>query len=146
MTLFTGEGTDDLWKTEWQKRNPGQKWEEPDNDRHIPLERLFAQESFEDLKADMVSPTLLVNLPPEVVQYKDDIRRFVDAMVYKLRKNAHKGRWEGMTMETGLNLLREEVKELEQALDEKNTFEICTEAADVANFALILSAMAIDHG
>jgi NTP pyrophosphatase (non-canonical NTP hydrolase) len=68
-----------------------------------------------------------------------------DAMIYKLRKNAHKGKWEHGRTGEYMNRLREEVVELANAIEEgKNTVEIILEAADVANMALILCAMAID--
>ena len=67
-----------------------------------------------------------------------------DAMIYKLRKNAHKGKWDhGRTAEYVAHL-REEVTELANAVEDRNTVEMILEAADVANMALILCAMAID--
>lgn len=79
-------------------------------------------------------------------QYEDDIRRFVDAMRYKLRKNAHKGRWEDTDLDEALNLLRKEVEELHGAIIGGNMIEILLEAADIANFAMIVSAIAIERG
>jgi len=67
-----------------------------------------------------------------------------DAMIYKLRKNSHKGRWEHARTAEYMAKLREEVVELSNAVEERNTVEIVLEAADVANMALILCAMAID--
>jgi hypothetical protein len=83
-------------------------------------------------------------VPPEVEQYAPDILRFVDAMVYKLGIKAHKGKWENMPIERALELLRGEEKELTEAVARGNMVEIMLEAADVANFALIASAIAMD--
>jgi NTP pyrophosphatase (non-canonical NTP hydrolase) len=88
---------------------------------------------------------LTIRIPPELRAYENDMRRMFDAMIYKLRKNAHKGKWEHGRTNEYMNRLREEVVELGNAIEEgKNTVEIVLEAADVANMALILCAMAID--
>lgn len=77
--------------------------------------------------------------------YEHDIRRFVDAMKYKLRKNAHKGRWENIDHDAALALLEKEVDELREALREGNMVEIMLEAADVANFAMMIAVMSIER-
>lgn len=79
-------------------------------------------------------------------KYSHDIRRFVDAMVYKLNRNSKKGRWEGGRIQEYLEKLREEVLELSEGVQQRNTIDIILEAADVANFALIISSMAMDGG
>ena len=81
--------------------------------------------------------------PPD---YTDDFRRFVDAMKYKMRRNAHKGRWEDIGLIEAQILLNKEVEELKEAIRDGNMVEILLEAADVANFAMIVSAIAIDKG
>ena len=85
-----------------------------------------------------------VAIPPEVAQYAPDIQRFVDAMVYKLGVKSHKGKWENMTSGVAHELLQKEVVELTEAIERGNMVEIMLEAADVANFALIASAIAMD--
>ena len=85
-----------------------------------------------------------VAIPPEVAQYAPDIQRFVDAMVYKLGVKSHKGKWENMTIGVAHELLQKEVVELTEAIERGNMVEIMLEAADVANFALIASAIAMD--
>lgn len=79
-------------------------------------------------------------------RFGEDLRRFIDAMVYKLRKNNHKGRWEELDLRATLSLLRKEVDELEDAIKDGNRIEIELEAADVANFAMMVSAIAIERG
>lgn len=96
-------------------------------------------------KTDEAAPLSFV-LPPEVEAYRDDLRRFVDAMIYKLRRNAHKGRWEDVDMTRGFMLLRGEVDELEGAVAEGNSTEIVLEGADVANFAMIMASIATERG
>lgn len=93
-----------------------------------------------------MAKTLTVRLPPEVEQYADDIRRFVHAMVYKLKVHHKKGRWEKLTIADVLPLLEGEVAELKEAVDGGNLIEILTEAADVANFAMIVAAIATERG
>lgn len=93
-----------------------------------------------------VARSLVVNLPDEVAPYADDLRRFVDAMVYKLKVHHKKGRWEDKSVEEYMPLLEGEVKELKEAVEGGNMVEILTEAADCANMALIVSAIAIERG
>lgn len=87
-----------------------------------------------------------INLPRELDGYEDDLRRFFDAMVFKLRKNAQKGKWNDYTLEQAVELLDVEVLELRRAVNMDNCVEITLEAADVANFALIISAIGIERG
>jgi hypothetical protein len=95
------------------------------------------------------SPTLrfVVDLPIEVQPYSQDIRRFIDAMVYKLAKNAHKGRWEDLNVQQAFARLEDEVLELENAIkDGGNMIEVMLEAADVGNFALMVAAIIMERG
>lgn len=85
-------------------------------------------------------------LPPEVEQYEHDIRRFVDAMVYKLKVHSKKGRWEDLPATAALELLAGEVTELTKAMVEGNMVETMLEAADVANYALIIASIAVERG
>lgn len=96
-----------------------------------------------------VSPSFnfIVSLKGDMAQYGPDIRRFVEAMIYKLQKNAHKGRWEDLDIAKAYDLLTGEVKELEQAIsDGGNMIELMLESADVANFALMVAAIAMERG
>lgn len=88
----------------------------------------------------------MVHIPPTLDSYEQDLRRFVDAMRYKLRRNAHKGRWEDMSIDEEFNLLRKEVEELRDAVRDGNMVEILLEAADVANFAMIVASICIERG
>lgn len=89
---------------------------------------------------------LTISLPPEVEQYEHDIRRFVDAMVYKLKVHSAKGRWEDLSLQDSLPLLLGEVEELREAIEGGNMVEILLEAADTANFALIIASTSVERG
>lgn len=99
----------------------------------------------EKAASDLPGGGFLVKLPPEVMPYRDDIRRFVDAMIFKLAKNAHKGRWEDTSSREAFSLLEKEVQELRDELG-GNMVAVLLEAADVANFAMIVGAIAIERG
>lgn len=93
-----------------------------------------------------LKPSLLVKIPPEVEPYREDIRRFVDAMIYKLKVHHRKGRWEGKTVAEYIPLLQGEVEELKEAVEGGNMVEIITEGADVANMAMIIASIATERG
>jgi NTP pyrophosphatase (non-canonical NTP hydrolase) len=87
---------------------------------------------------------LEVRIPPELSGYGPSLKRFFDAMVFKLRRNAHKGRWEDVLLASAIQGLERERLELEQAVIHGNTSEILMEAADVANQALIAAEIALE--
>ena len=79
-----------------------------------------------------------------------EVKRFAEAMIEKLNepKNLEKGGWKNCKLEYLLNRLRQEVEELEAELNRPigcypNSFvhanEIKKEAADVANFAMMIA-------
>lgn len=84
--------------------------------------------------------------PPREVDCEKEIKQLVDAMRYKLKKNNHKGKWEEMTLIKAIELLKEEVKELEEAASRDSDIEIILEAADVSNFAMIVANLAMKRG
>jgi len=67
-------------------------------------------------------------------------------MLVKLKKNAHKGRWEDVNLGDAFYLMQKEVEELSKAMEGGNTIEIILEAADIANFAMILSSIKVERG
>lgn len=89
---------------------------------------------------------LKFHIPPELESAVPEIRRFIDAMLFKLRKNAHKGKWDNMHPDIARQRMSDELHELDQAFKENNSVEILLEAADVANFCLILSNIMILQG
>jgi hypothetical protein len=89
---------------------------------------------------------LRVPVPPELVRIgaAPCLQRFFDAMIYKLRRNAHKGRWETLPLDKAFKDLRGEVEELDETIRSGSTAEILMEGADVANEALIVSEIALE--
>jgi len=78
--------------------------------------------------------------------------RFAAAMEEKLTENDAKGGWQGCTLKWLLNRLRQETSELSNALDRaskstkaKDADAVLSEAADVANFAMMLAENARDQ-
>lgn len=72
---------------------------------------------------------------------RHEVQVFAAAMERKLRENDYKGGWRHMAPKWLLKRLRQEVKELERRLAEKTAKpkEIASEAADVANFAMMIA-------
>ncbi len=87
---------------------------------------------------------LQVFVPTELDPIRADLQRFFDAMVFKLRANAHKGRWADLTVRQCLPKLKDEVKELGIAIKEGSSSEILMEAADVANWGMITANVALE--
>ncbi len=67
------------------------------------------------------------------------VDRFTRWMRLKLRMHAEKGHWSLCSQEYLMKRLREEVEELQEALDRNDLRGTCEEAADVSNFAMMLS-------
>lgn len=84
-------------------------------------------------------------MPAYKGEFEDVLRPFVDAMRHKLASNKYKGKrnWEDDSPETLLKRLKEEIDELEEAIKGGNQIEILLEAADVGNFAMMVSNVAI---
>jgi hypothetical protein len=77
-------------------------------------------------------------------------QRYVDAfaklMVEKLEKNAHKGEWENISNEYLFEMLNVELVELHEAVyhrENHSVDQVLREAADVANFALMIASNAL---
>lgn len=91
--------------------------------------------------------SFVTTLRGDMAKYGPDIRRFIDAMVFKLEKNVHKGRWDDLTIEQAFQLLKREVAELDvEVMGDRNMVRTMLEAADVANFALIVAAIVMERG
>ena len=70
----------------------------------------------------------------------DSLASFVQVMEEKLRANAHKGGWRACTMGYLLRRLGEETAELRRAIKAgKPRAEVVREAADVANFCMMIA-------
>lgn len=88
--------------------------------------------------------SLSIRIPPELKGYGPEMAKFLDAMVFKLRRNAHKGKWETVPMALALERLDDEMGELRSAVVNGSTMEILMEAADVANMALIVANISLE--
>jgi NTP pyrophosphatase (non-canonical NTP hydrolase) len=84
---------------------------------------------------------IIVEMPPGIEQYNADVTQFVHEMLMKLHYHRHKGHWKDIDIFKALNLLHGEVNELEEAIRNNDYAEVHKEAADVANYALILSSV-----
>ena len=71
---------------------------------------------------------------------RESVYHFAMAMEAELKKNDHKGGWDGESVDWLLKRLDQEVIELKDAIRlGKNPSEVGEEAADVANFAMMIS-------
>ena len=70
---------------------------------------------------------------------RKEVEIFSLCMEEKLRRNDHKGGWEGVGQHTLFDRLRAEVDELEQALANEPDVNVMYEAADIANFAMMIA-------
>lgn len=89
-------------------------------------------------------PILKLYLDPRIDDLTPRLKLFFEAMLYKLARNVHKGRWEDLNLQTSVARLKGETHELVAAIDSGNSVEILMEAADVANFAMIVADIATD--
>lgn len=74
------------------------------------------------------------------------VAAFSKVMISKLHENDHKGTWQDASVEWLLDRLRDEMDELKEALETRikwgtrpNIAWVCREAADVANYAMMIS-------
>ncbi len=83
---------------------------------------------------------ITLNVPDSLAPYAEDIGYFVETMCRKLHTNRHKG-FEKIpgSINNLLNGLRGEVSEIEEAIENESQFDVALEAADVANFSLLLA-------
>lgn len=73
---------------------------------------------------------------------RPEVEWFADAMERKLRDNDHKRHWRGMTMQYLSMRLTQERKELYAAIASGDAAKVLDEAADVANFAMMVADLA----
>lgn len=78
-----------------------------------------------------------VHLPDEVAHYEPELRKFFELMVQKMYVNRHKGFGEGVDLSTFLGLIKGELDELTNAIDNEGQFQALVECADVANLAAL---------
>jgi NTP pyrophosphatase (non-canonical NTP hydrolase) len=83
------------------------------------------------------------NMTTTTLEYEHELKVFVDGMRLKMHKNRHKGRWENLDLQQTLQLLRGEIDELEEAINNNNEVEILLESCDVGVYALIVANIAM---
>lgn len=64
---------------------------------------------------------------------------FAGYMQAKLRDNSHKAHWSTVSQQWLLNRCMDEIRELQEALKSGRAYDIVSEAADVANFAMMIA-------
>jgi hypothetical protein len=84
-----------------------------------------------------------VHLPEEIAHHEPDLRFFFDLMVRKLHVNRHKGYAEGCTISEMVERARQELDELQKAVENESQFNVALEAVDVANFAFLAALVAL---
>lgn len=75
-----------------------------------------------------------------------EIKYFARTMEDRLQANDHKGGWKECSLRWLLQRLREETKELQTAMREDAPEWIRKEAADVANFAMMIADNSMRSG
>ncbi len=87
--------------------------------------------------------TAYTTIKEEYAVPRKEIRVFADYMEHKIRMNEKKGHWSKRSHEENFKLLMGEVKELEDEVvkppDKRNHLDIMMEAADVANYAMMIA-------
>ncbi len=96
------------------------------------------QLTYRALGRKFIDPILL---PKGTEEYAEDITFFVGLMLEKLHKHRHKGHWDRINIKEALIQLEEEVVELKEAIRLGDSYETYREAADVANFAMIIASV-----
>ena len=83
-------------------------------------------------------------------RWRPEVVWFADAMERKLRENDHKRHWTGMGMQYLSMRLTQERKELYAAIASGDPTLVLDEAADIANFAMMVADVArrstVPHG
>lgn len=106
----------------------------------VPSETL---EFIKDAALEELQKCEAKNLPIFGVTCRTSVDWFARNMELKLRENDHKGGWGKCEHSWLLDRLKQEVAELEKALDQVDNQEnVIREAADVANFALMIADLA----
>ena len=76
-------------------------------------------------------------------EYDHELKQYFDGIKYKLHVNRHKGKWENKTIEEMFELLRGEVRELEDEIKGGNQIATILEACDVGAMAMIIANVAM---
>ena len=96
------------------------------------------------MSLDKIKKLLAIPSQGEVYGLRDELAWFANKMESVLRCNDHKRHWTGMSTAQLLTRLRQELRELERETKrdgtlDGGTWKIIKEAADVANFAMMIA-------
>ena len=75
----------------------------------------------------------------EPQRWRPEVMALADAMEAKLKANDHKRHWRYLGMQTLSMRLTQEREELRRAVEAGDPDEVLREAADVANFAMMIA-------
>ena len=73
------------------------------------------------------------------------IEKFTTLMEAKMLLNEHKGGWDRLKAQEIIKLMKGEIKELEQAIEQEDYKGAILECADVGNYASILADKLINR-
>lgn len=76
---------------------------------------------------------------PAPLALRQSVATFAQAMEEKLRENDHKGGWRACDMQYLSMRLTQEREELRRAVERGDSEEVLREAADVANFCMMIA-------
>ena len=76
---------------------------------------------------------------PGLVECREEVDWFARQMEVVLQANDHKSGWEGLSKKYLIDKLEEEYEELIEAVQKGDATTIATEAADLANVAMMLA-------
>ncbi|MEF2243988.1 hypothetical protein [Paenibacillus sp. IITD108] len=98
---------------------------------------------FEKLVKQITTEALSGDTEPVGAQIRETVQWFAEQMEMKLRENDHKGGWEECSLDWLYSRLCQETKELWRSIDHPSTYNmVALEAADVANFAMMIADIA----
>lgn len=95
--------------------------------------------TFPTIKHDTEAVRRALDGEPAPGKRRPEVEWFADAMERKLRDNDHKRHWTHMSMQYLSMRLTQERKELYRAVADGDAEKVLAEAADVANFAMMLA-------
>ena len=91
------------------------------------------------------NPERKERMHPAPLALRQSVVTFAQAMEEKLQENDHKGGWHGCTMQYLSMRLTQEREELRKAVERGNPEEVLREAADVANFCMMIAENVADR-
>lgn len=91
------------------------------------------------IKAENVNNLMVCRCSDKI---RPELQWFVKQMESKLQENDHKQHWSKLHPDYLIERLYQEAKELWEAVERRDPVEMVKEAADVANFAMMIADVA----